>query len=108
MTRFEQWLADIEARPLLYMRHDDDIEALQLLFAGYAIALHLHAIDDDLGDFNARFSQWLRGRTGWSASRGWAVALRENASSEQPLLTAFLVLARQFFAESGSRAGPTG
>jgi hypothetical protein len=109
MTRFLQLLADIEAQPLMYLRHDDDIEALYLLFAGYAIALHLHGIDDDIGDFNAHFTHWMRARTGWNTTRGWVAALRENGSSDKPLLATFLLLARQFFAEGAPRAaGPAG
>ncbi|MEV6902000.1 hypothetical protein [Amycolatopsis sp. NPDC051372] len=38
------------------------------------------------------FAEWVRGRTGWSMSLGWAAAIERHAGDEDPLDVFFRLL----------------
>jgi hypothetical protein len=70
------------------------LEDLQTLIGGYYAALSVHGLVEDVPSM-AHFSTWLRLKTGWSMSCGWAYAIAEH-SKPDTALAAFFSLVEQF------------
>lgn len=69
---------------------DDNIRDLQTLLAGYNIAINLHNIEDDLMDFNLKFSDYILEKYSWCHNCGWADAIIENNKQNKSNFDIFL------------------
>ena len=81
-------LDDVRKYPGMYVGYDETKRALQLqglemLLAGYRIALYNHSIKEPVEDFNRKFASYLYETKGWSASCGAVAAIREAAKSDE-------------------------
>ncbi len=54
------------------------LEDLQSQVWGYRIALRHHEIDEQVPDMGRHFLYYVRDKTGWGLSRGWAHAIAEH------------------------------
>lgn len=78
MTTIYDWLDEVEARPGMYFTRLSDLEAM---IHGYRTALSNHRIDEGVPDL-MHFGDWLRRKTGWSMSCGWADAIARNVEPD--------------------------
>jgi len=87
------WLDEIQQRPGMYLGDTSrPLEDLQCLVHGYTAALCVHGVVENVPSM-AHFSTWLRHKTGWSTSRGWAHALANHAKQDSTLATFFSLVA---------------
>ncbi len=77
------WLDHLRERPGMYLG-SGGLDVLETLVHGYCTALDLHQIDEGVPDM-LHFGDWLRHRTDWSTSCGWARAITDNAGVRPPL-----------------------
>jgi hypothetical protein len=77
------WLDRVHERPGMYIG-DGSLRDLETLVHGYCAALDIHGIDERVPNM-VHFGDWLRYRTLWSLSCGWASAILTNAGSQPPL-----------------------
>ncbi|MGC4024434.1 MAG: hypothetical protein QM744_04340 [Mesorhizobium sp.] len=80
-------LEKIEKLPGLYIGRDPSQRAAQLqdiemLIYGYALAIDLHNIDEPGKDFSRQFSNYLFNKYKWSQSCGPVAAIREAAGDD--------------------------
>lgn len=86
------WLDEVRLRPLMFVR-DGSLRDLESQVRGYRTALSQHGIDEGVPQLGRHFSTWLRRRTGWSQSAGWAYAIEVNCPADSTPLEQFFVLA---------------
>lgn len=72
----------VRQRPSMYVgwtdaERDKQLAGLEMLIAGYTLAIHQHGISDEGCDSYARFPDYLQVRFGWSMSCGPLFAIRE-------------------------------
>lgn len=58
------------------------LQSLETLLSGYALALRAHGLTEVVGDFNRELSAYLRQTRGWSSSSGPVAAVRDAAHSD--------------------------
>jgi hypothetical protein len=85
------WLDDVRQRPGMWLR-ERGLRDLEDLVWGYYAALHAHHLDEGVPEMTRHFSSWLRLRTGWSLSVGWAKAIERHTSSSDSALERFFTL----------------
>ena len=85
------YLAAIQKRPSMYIG-DESLHELQDLILGYYAALYTHGIDEGVPELSSHFDSWLRLRTGWSLSCGWARAIVDNSETRRSPLEVFFEL----------------
>jgi hypothetical protein len=74
------WLDDVRARPGLFVGASErPLDVLELMVWGYYTALSARGIVEPVPEMKRHFSDWLRHRTGWSCSCGWAEAIASHA-----------------------------
>lgn len=78
MNTVYDWLDEVRARPGMYFT---ELEQLETMIHGYLRALSTHRIDEGVPSL-VHFPDWLRRRTGWSMSCGWADAFRREVEPE--------------------------
>lgn len=78
MNTIYDWLDEVRARPGMYFT---ELGELETMIFGYLTALSAHRIDETVPSLT-HFGDWLRRRTGWSMSRGWAVAFRREVEPD--------------------------
>ena len=91
----------IRQRPGMYVGGTDSepgprLDALSLLLAGYALAVHMHEIDEPVQDFPRAFGDYLLRTRDWSASCGPITAVRRAAKSDSAAWDLFFVLVDEF------------
>jgi len=83
------WLDEVRKRPGMYLGETSKpLEDLQMLVHGYSTALHAHNLIED-GPSMDHFSTWLRFKTTWSTSCGWARAIATHSTSAAALASFF-------------------
>jgi hypothetical protein len=84
-----EWLDEVRERPGMYLGETSrPLEDLQMLVHGYSAALHAHNLIEE-GPSMDHFSTWLRFRTTWSTSCGWASAITTHTASTAGLASFF-------------------
>lgn len=91
----------IRQRPSMYVGWDDDqfdkrLAGLEMLIAGYSLAVRHHDIKDDGWEAYARFPEYLRNRFGWSTSCGEIAAIRAAAGSDSEAWALYWKLLGEF------------
>ena len=81
-------LDEIRKRPTMYVGYDETKRALQLqglemLLAGYGMALYYHNIKEPGSSFNRKFGVYIEETKGWSMSCGPVAAILEAAKNEE-------------------------
>lgn len=66
------------------------------MLCGYTAALADHRVPDDGLGFNEALRGYLLVRFGWSASCGWAVAIRDHLAAGEDELSKFFILVDEF------------
>jgi hypothetical protein len=94
-------LDEIRKRPTLYVGYDESKRALQLqglemLLAGYRMALHNHNIKERVSNFNREFGRYLSETKGWSSSCGPVAAILQAATSEEEAWELFWTMVDEF------------
>jgi hypothetical protein len=94
-------LDEIRKRPGMYVGHDESKRAMQLrnlelLMAGYWMALYNHNIKEPVLDFNREFAHYLYETRGWSASCGPVAAIREATKNQKEAWELFWQLIDEF------------
>ena len=98
---FFEVMALIEKRPGMYVGYgererDKQLQGLEMLVAGYDLAVNHHGIRDAGLDAFARFPEYLRDRFGWSMSCGPIVAIRNVSTSPEDAWDLFWRLLWEF------------
>ena len=87
------WLDQIQLRPGMYLGETiTPLEDLQTLVDGYTEALRVHGLVEGVPSM-VHFSTWLRHKTGWSTSRGWAHAIAGHTQQDLALAAFFSLVA---------------
>src|SRR5688572_23772981 len=78
----------VRARPSMYVggdesQYDRRLAGLEMLIAGYSLAVYHHVLQDAGWEDYASFPEYLGARFGWSMSRGPIVAIRDAAASDK-------------------------
>jgi hypothetical protein len=94
-------LDEIRKRPTMYVGYDESKRALQLqtlemLMAGYRMALYNHNIKERVSDFNREFARYLLETKGWCDSCGPVVAILQAAKSEEEAWDLYWKLVDEF------------
>jgi hypothetical protein len=94
-------LDKIRERPTMYLGYDESKRALQLqglemLLAGYRMALENHNIKERVSDFNWEFATFLMEKKDWSPSCGPVVAILQAAKSEEEAWELFWRMVDEF------------
>jgi hypothetical protein len=94
-------LDEIRKRPTMYVGYDESkrilqLQGLEMLLAGYRIALYNHNITERVSNFNREFGEYLRETKGWSASCGPVAAIREATKSQEEAWELFWKLVDEF------------
>lgn len=94
-------LDEIRKRPTMYVGYDESKRALQLqglemLLAGYRMALYNHNIKEPVSNFNREFGMYLLETKGWCDSCGPVVAILEAAKSEEEAWELFWRMVDEF------------
>jgi len=94
-------LDEIRRRPGIYVGGDESRRAMQLqnleqLLCGYALALRHHQIQEPVADFIQELGNYLWETKGWSASCGPITAIREAAKSDEEAWVLFWNLVDEF------------
>lgn len=82
MLNIYNYLDAVRARPLMYLKKEDNLHELELLVFGYYAALHQHNIDEQVPSLDSHFTDWLHYYKGWSTNQGWAKAIYDHLSEE--------------------------
>lgn len=69
------YLDRVRERPTMCVQSLDD---LQSQIWGYVTALQIHEIDEQVPSMGRHFLYYLRDKTDWSLSRGWAYAICQH------------------------------
>lgn len=96
-------LNEVRKRPAMYVGWDErhrrrQLQDLEMLLYGYAIALKYHGIQEPVVDFMREFSNYLRQTRGWSLSCGPTAAIVEATANEQEAWDLFWKLVDEFHA----------
>jgi hypothetical protein len=87
------WLDEIQRRPGMYLAETSTpLEELQTLVHGYTAALQVHGVVESVPAM-VHFSTWLRHKTTWSTSCGWAHAIAGHTRQDSALATFFTFIA---------------
>jgi hypothetical protein len=90
------WLDDVRARPGMFVGDAErPLEVLESMVWGYYTALSARGIVEPVPEMTRHFSEWLRHRTGWSCSSGWAHAIASH-SGKRPHLQVFFELVDEY------------
>jgi hypothetical protein len=94
-------LDEIEKYPGMYVGGDDSQRGLQLqnielLLFGYALALRAHNIDEPVKDFVHEFGEYLWRKYEWSAACGPVAAIRGGAKDDDEAWSMFWQLVREY------------
>jgi hypothetical protein len=94
-------LDQIEQHPSIYLGGDTkqrilQLQNLELLLAGYALALRAHNLDETVEDFVRDFGEYLRRTRGWSASCGPVAAIRDAVGSDSGAWELFWRLVKEY------------
>lgn len=78
----------IRTRPGMYLgwssqQRDAQLRTLEAVLNGYKLALDVHGIKEAGTEFDRRFREFVRERTGWSMSCGAVEAILEHAADEE-------------------------
>jgi len=82
------WLDEVRRRPAMFIR-DGSLRELESLVHGYLTAQDVHGIDEGVPSLGRHFGTWLRLKTGWSLSAGWAYAIETNSTDPLERFFAF-------------------
>jgi hypothetical protein len=80
----------------MYIGQHDDLHVLEQMLDGYYIALHAHRIVEDVPQMTRHFIDWLRKRTRWSTSCGWAVAIHDRHPAREEQFDCFFRLVDEY------------
>jgi hypothetical protein len=99
----------VRARPSMYVGWDDSqydrrLAGLEMLIAGYSLAVYHHGLKDSGWEEYASFPSYLQERFGWSMSCGPIVAIRDAAASDREAWDLFWRLLQEF-RDSRSQSG---
>jgi hypothetical protein len=72
------------------------LDGLEMLIAGYSLAVQHHGLHDDGLESYAGFREYLRSRFGWSMSCGEMAAIRSAASNDAEAWDLFWKLLQEF------------
>jgi hypothetical protein len=94
-------LDEVRKRPGLFVGWDEchrvrQLQNLELLLHGYAIALRHHRIYEPVEDFSREFAEYLYRTRGWSASCGPTAAIVDATANEQEAWDLFWKLVDEF------------
>jgi len=104
MPSIFQVLDAIRERPGMYLSWSDSERAEQLrdlrkLLDGYAMAVHVHQLEEPVENFPRAFGDYLFKKFGWSGARGPIQAIRDHAASDEDAWTQFWKLVSAFKAD---------
>lgn len=74
----------------------EQLRNLELLLAGYAIAIARHDVQEPVKDFPRAFADYLSMRFGWSAAAGPVAAIRDAAQDDEAAWQKFWTLVEEF------------
>tara|TARA_B100001989_G_scaffold252091_1_gene233080 strand:- start:6762 stop:7364 length:603 start_codon:yes stop_codon:yes gene_type:complete len=74
------WLEKVKERPDMFFQSLGDLECT---ISGYYTALQMKKIVENVPPLTEHFRTWLRYKTGWSMSCGWAYAIEENIQGRE-------------------------
>ncbi len=88
-----EWLDLIRLRPSMFFGALMELEAM---LYGYEVALDHQAVKTGARLRTRHFNSWLRWRTGWSLSCGWARAITLHSQDEDDATRRFFALVDEF------------
>lgn len=94
-------LDEVRRRPELFLGLDESkraeqLQSLEHLLGGYALALRQHGIQEQVIDFPREFGRYLRTTRGWSASCGPTAAICDVAGRGEEAWQLFWSLVDEF------------
>jgi hypothetical protein len=96
MLNIYNYLDAIRARPLMYLKKQDNLHELELLVFGYYAALHQHNINEQVPSLGPHFLDWLRYHKGWSTNQGWAKAVYDQLPEDSSAWDMFFSLVNEY------------
>ncbi|HYP99073.1 MAG TPA: hypothetical protein VER96_10380 [Polyangiaceae bacterium] len=72
------------------------VTGLEMLIAGYSLAVRHHRLEDRGWESYAGFSDYLRDRFGWSMSRAPISAIRDSVATDKEAWDLFWQLLEEF------------
>jgi hypothetical protein len=96
----------IEQHPGMYLGGDArqrilQLQNLELVLSGYALAVRTHNIDEPVKDFTREFGEYLWRTRQWSASCGPVAAIRDAAGNDDDVWEVFWDQVRAYRASLG-------
>jgi hypothetical protein len=94
-------LDEVRKRPGLFVGGDErhrvqQLQDLELLLFGYAMALRYHSIQEPVTDFGREFAEYLNRTRDWSTSCGPTAAVIDATKNEQEAWELFWRLVDEF------------
>jgi hypothetical protein len=96
MLNIYSYLDAIRARPLMYLKNEDNLHELELLVYGYYAALHQHNVDELVPSLGPHFLDWLQYHKGWDTNQGWAKAIYDHLPEKSSALDMFFILINEY------------
>lgn len=90
------YLDAIRARPLMYLKKEDNLHELELLVFGYYAALHQHNLDEQVPSLPWHFLDWLGHDKGWGTNQGWAKAIYDHLPENLSAFDMFFSLISEY------------
>src|SRR5262249_11587693 len=94
MTNLFTWLDHVCKHPAMFIR-DGSLRESENMIWGYMTALQVHRIDEGLPNMR-HFGVWLKQKTGWSMTCGWADAIRSHCSPPSTPLDMFFGFVNEY------------
>jgi hypothetical protein len=101
MKSLFELLNAIRLRPEMYVGGDRSqrgaqLQHLEFLLHGYALAVEVHHLDEGVKDFPREFAEYLQHTYGWSAAAGPVAAIRDATSDDDEAWELFWSLVQDF------------